>query len=182
MEEYVCLSTWGFLLPSPKPLSCRTGDINAPRQQWTLRNPAQQCWKFSHTALFLENNSTHIPSMAPVSPLLENLVRVTYHKLYQKLLAEPGMQLRWLTSLYLIISFLYYICWEAVFCIYALNVLTTRPSFFCIIFDKGKHFCVYALNILIDYFQLTEYCIFLHVEEMSMCTIPYVFFNEVKIK
>lgn len=68
------------------------------------------------------------------------------------------------------------------FCIYALNILTTRPSFLCIIFDKGKHFCVYALNILIDYFQLTEYCIFSHVEEMSMCTIPYVIFNEVKIK
>lgn len=147
-----------------------------------LRNPAEQCRKFPHPLLFLENNSTHVPSMAPVSPLLENLLHITCHEPYQKFLVEPGMQLRWLTSLCLIIRFLYYICWEAVFCIYALNILTTRPSFFCIIFDNGKHFCVYALNILIDYFQLTEYCIFSHVEQMSMCTIPYVIFNEVKIK
>lgn len=118
--------------------------------------------------------------MAPVSPLLENLLHVTRHKPRQKFLAQTGTQLRWFTSLCLIIRFLYYICWEAEFYIYALNILTTRPFFFCIIFGKGKQFCVYALNILIDYFQLTEYCIFSHVEEM--CTIPYVIFNEVKIK
>lgn len=56
-------------------LKCHTGDTSAPtQQQWVLQNPAEQCWKYLHILFFLENNSTHIPSMAPVSPLLENLL------------------------------------------------------------------------------------------------------------
>lgn len=46
---------------------------------------------------------------------------------------------------------------------------------------RGNIF-VCVVNILIDYFQLTEYCIFSHIEEMGTCTIPYVIFNEEKIK
>lgn len=49
--------------------------------------------------MFPENNSTRVPSMAALSPLLENLLCVTYHKLYQNFLAEPVMQLWWLISL-----------------------------------------------------------------------------------
>lgn len=70
--------------------------------------------------MFPENNSTRVPSMAALSPLLENLLCVTYHKLYQNFLAEPVMQLWWLISLlnhkicllYLLRSSVLYLCIE----------------------------------------------------------------------
>lgn len=165
-----------------------------PKRPWTIvqvtsvHQDSNECSEIQQSSVghflilvFLENNNTHVPSTAALSPLLENLLSVTYHKLYQNFLAEPVMQLWWLISLFNHkISLLY--LREAVFCIYASNISSRRPTSFCTVFDKGKHFCVYALNILIGCFQLTEYYIFSHVEDVTMCTIPYVIFNEGKIK